>query len=735
MSIENKLTYLNETKNQIKSALNTPYNVFRDYPTLISKYVKNQPKSIVEGSSAICENAVALPCSIDVNGNSYQETTEGYNLWGGFNEFNTINSTVSYSSKADGTITASGTTGADNSTSATISQASSENLYITLPAGTYTIKCEQATNSMRVQLYSINTSTQLVQLINSTASTFTLSETTNVFARVTIPTSGTTINTTFKIQIENGSTAHPWEPYTNGASPNTEYEQDIEVIGAYNLLNLVDNITTNNGITTTVENETMAFSGKATASWCNLTSASNKMKISLKANKTYTFVRNQSLPLHVVCRLYFEDNTYQTVVIEPNRIYIEFTPTNDVVSCYLYIGGGLVVDTEYSFTNLKYIIYEGNYDANKLCLPYGHIGLMQQNKNMFSLDKAVLKSGSALGVTFEDKKITMITAGGTWSNAFVIFKNPKKNSFIYASADFLETVTASKKGISIYGGNYPEIKDITNLISVMQDVSLNTKKRISSGANTGNYEYIMIRFWDNATATSLTTKTNCVVDNIQMEFGQPTEYEEHKENLIPINLNGNSIAKVGDIKDILNIGLDGSVSIDKKTAKDILNGVTKLFVTKGGTTNNNIFLTNAFNTKIKGPATNSTVEKHLSNYFRGSFSTNYLYSNNVQGSSIISDKVFGIAFGLDTEITTVELANAFLKEHSVEVLAPLQEEYYETIPLPSIKPIELFEGTNVFELVTNLGTTMAVEYIVDAESLTNEITELENAVIELGGTI
>lgn len=76
MGISEKLAYLNETKNQIKSALNTPYNVFRDYPTLISKYVKNQPKSIVEGSSAICENAIDLPCNVTVNGNSYQETTE-----------------------------------------------------------------------------------------------------------------------------------------------------------------------------------------------------------------------------------------------------------------------------------------------------------------------------------------------------------------------------------------------------------------------------------------------------------------------------------------------------------------------------------------------------------------------------------------------------------------------------------------------------------------------------------
>ena len=75
-----KLSYLNETKTQIKNALETPYNVFRDYPAMIKKYIDNQPTKIA--TNGICNNAVELPIvSLKSKGNNYQETTQGKNLF------------------------------------------------------------------------------------------------------------------------------------------------------------------------------------------------------------------------------------------------------------------------------------------------------------------------------------------------------------------------------------------------------------------------------------------------------------------------------------------------------------------------------------------------------------------------------------------------------------------------------------------------------------------------------
>lgn len=70
-----KLSYLNETKTKIKNALETPYNVFRDYPAMIKKYIDNQPTKIV--TNGICDNAVELPIvSLKADGNREQNTTE-----------------------------------------------------------------------------------------------------------------------------------------------------------------------------------------------------------------------------------------------------------------------------------------------------------------------------------------------------------------------------------------------------------------------------------------------------------------------------------------------------------------------------------------------------------------------------------------------------------------------------------------------------------------------------------
>lgn len=75
-----KLSYLNETKTKIKNALETPYNVFRDYPAMIKKYIDNQPTKIA--TNGICNNAVELPIvSLKSKGNNYQETTQGKNLF------------------------------------------------------------------------------------------------------------------------------------------------------------------------------------------------------------------------------------------------------------------------------------------------------------------------------------------------------------------------------------------------------------------------------------------------------------------------------------------------------------------------------------------------------------------------------------------------------------------------------------------------------------------------------
>lgn len=74
--------------------------------------------------------------------------------------------------------------------------------------------------------------------------------------------------------------------------------------------------------------------------------------------------------------------------------------------------------------------------------------------------------------------------------------------------------------------------------------------------------------------------------------------------------------------------------------------------------------------------------------------------------------------------TTEEQARAILKD--MPVYFRLAEP--QTIKLSSISPIELWQGINIFKLITNLDTTFEVEYVVNKDSVLNEVqtAEVEN---------
>ena len=78
--------------------------------------------------------------------------------------------------------------------------------------------------------------------------------------------------------------------------------------------------------------------------------------------------------------------------------------------------------------------------------------------------------------------------------------------------------------------------------------------------------------------------------------------------------------------------------------------------------------------------------------------------------------------------TTEEQARAILTD--MPVYFRLAEP--QTIKLSSISPIELWKGTNIFELITNLETNFEVEYVVDKDSMLDEVqTAMLNAEIEI----
>ena len=165
------------------------------------------------------------------------------------------------------------------------------------------------------------------------------------------------------------------------------------------------------------------------------------------------------------------------------------------------------------------------------------------------------------------------------------------------------------------------------------------------------------------------------------------------------------LSSINDTKDELSI-IDRQVVIDKKIDKVILDGSSNVLRAKSGTANN-FYVTNTIN-NIKAPENNNAKINILSNYFKSNYSTNQLFlTGSLIGISVRMDSQIGIAFGIDSEITTLEKANEWLKTHNTEAYYPLAKS--QQITLPNIQ-IPLYEGVNHITLVDDLETTTSIKY-------------------------
>lgn len=266
-----KLSYLNETKTKIKNALETPYNVFRDYPAMIKKYIDNQPTKIA--TNGICDNAVELPIvSLKLDGNSEQKTTEGYNLLQNIDHKDdksyTVNG-VTFTKNSDGSIVANGNA-TETARYYLVGEGSQQRVEIKI--GTYRVTgCPSggslSTYSMAWGITGLGEKYDLGDGIN-----ITLSSDTTYYFVVKIGKGQTVNNLVFKPMIISGTAEKSYEPYTGGTpSPNPDYPQEIETINSIGWKqsgkNLFDNTlkgyehygytakTITNGIRITAEND------------------------------------------------------------------------------------------------------------------------------------------------------------------------------------------------------------------------------------------------------------------------------------------------------------------------------------------------------------------------------------------------------------------------------------------------------------------------------------------------
>ena len=638
----------------------------------------NQIKLPAEGTEIHVEDAAkARLYEFEMEKESTQETTTGKNLYGGFT-FNKTNNGVTFNYDIDGTISANGI-----STAIALSMysgdAKSNNFFKTLTAGTYTISGGKSNVIIEV----INSSGIVIATTTSSVftKTFTINSETQVFVRLKIENGITLNNEKIYQMLEQDSTATNWEPHTGGQpSPNPDYPQEVKTVEGYRNLFDKDNVQW-------YRNNHSAFINTSNSSTVRIRTTS----FSITGGKTYTV---SGIPSEVTfngIRTYEEyggentsDNTRtgNTITLGANVKYIHL----------LFSGSDFTDETNELMANANICIAEGTEE--KPYVPYGnnYILYKQVGKNLCN---DVFETGSISTTTGENTTATM-------------YKRTEKYTSVLPNTTYTFNIYQIEQQIVIFYYNDTNFLNFDYLNNVSQ-ITFTTP--------------------NNCTNIRARVQTTNTINNIQLEEGTTaTTYEPYKETIVPLPLNGNEIAGKGNYLDEYIVDKNGHCWLEKNYLKYIFTGNET--IQKASSTLNNIFQYLGLNATILTPPNNNSKIGMLSNCFIEN-DVNSFYNSNLINIGVTKSGTINIGIGLESGIDTVEKFKDYLQilyqnGTPLELWYPLATP--QPIDLNTTVDLKLFKGVN--NITNSEDGNMRIRYV---ESIESVISELRNAILEIGG--
>ena len=591
--------------------------------------IQNNSKSTVTGTKVIVNDTyVNNQTKFTIDGNSYQETTEGYQL---LNLQSGMQNGITYYVDDEGYFYISGTCTSDRITL---------NLNEIVLNGTYTFTNKSISGGGINCALKDNTS-EYKNIFFTNNKNETKEVNTILKDLVCYLTNGITYNAKVKLMLVSGSQEKDVEPYTGGMpSPNPDYIQKITSVGEY------DNLFDKNNIIdgSYVSDSNGAFTANSTSKRTDY--------IEIQANSYYYI---------------YSDKT-------SGNWGAWYDKDKNFISGITL--GGKNEGTVNSPANAKYIAftisYQGNLaDYSNIKINETVLRIKQSGKNVlnapevlevsiFSELKADLKANTAYTFKFDNA-----ISGSDNNSSMIIFRNTQD-----VVTKILNTSTIKKFKVQ-------PTQDITNIrIYTSTDYA-------SSVGKTKTFQRLMI-----------------------YEGTDEASYEPyHEPKITSINLQGNVLSKAGDVKDILIICKNGRVIITKTTWEDTINSSDLVALS-----NNNNRL--AFTTSKRKITSTSDNNYLVTNAQRNrTFSDGTVYQNPIKF----------VFVGSQTD--TLETIKA--KFSGGKILYQLATQ--QGITLPSVSPIELWQGTNIFSLITNLDTEIKLDYNYISQSPSPEIpSEIRN---------
>ena len=369
----------------------------------------------------------------------------------------------------------------------------------------------------------------------------------------------------------------------------------------------------------------------------------------------------------------------------------------------------------------------------------GETEISLKNKNQLSL--ADVEETTYFGVTYSCKNGKMHLNGTPEKSIFIYFplkKSIKVNKHFYWSAK-ANKIISNEKMVSLW-----LVDNLTSSKLFSKELWFDEMNPILSISPTEETTIDRVQFY---------ISQNANFDNIEIET--QLEYSESVSSIVEAEEQLHTFS-LGDLilygdenaRDVFNVTIDQnlyektgyrkitSLDLVKKWKKYILDGTNNKFNQKSSTLNNNIFITNTIS-DILIPANNNIAIKSYSNYFKGNYSVNNIFLNNITGLGVSINKTFQFGFGLNSEINTLELANSKLQELNalgkpLYVICRLLEPEPETITDSNlINQIENFiNNAHTFKEKTSINSKLYLNFKYKKDKyydLDNRLKALEEA--------
>lgn len=258
----NKLEYLDETKKQIKSALNTNFNsqitdddTFRSYVSKIDNIYTNWPKVTGEGTELTLNNTKKGKMALTPKGNTHQDSYSGINLFNKYGDFTYGNNRYKTTLNELGQLVSTANYSSGRSAGLLIENLSQNTNYAFSGILVSASGTGVSANAV-IEMMSITSSVIYREYISPSVTkpynfsfTFNTGDNTSLWVSlsgVNSTTEGTTETVFDNLQLEKGS-ATEYEPYVGGIpSPNPDYPQPIRVVTGDNTITIGDGTNSEN---------------------------------------------------------------------------------------------------------------------------------------------------------------------------------------------------------------------------------------------------------------------------------------------------------------------------------------------------------------------------------------------------------------------------------------------------------------------------------------------------------